>query len=155
MQKELFHRRIAVEERKRKEMSKNKPLSNEEKDQRLLEVFHEGQEFYQQKELEKLVKGMPQKQVSETLKRLVAKGAVSTGKIGPSNFYWSFPESVVIIKAQQKDELKEKMNALSDKLDTLEAALKSEQVNFQLHFHLKLIQSPHTRRKHKMMEKMD
>lgn len=129
MQKELFHRRIAVKERK--EMSRNNPLSNEEKSLKLLEVLHEGQEFYQLKELEKLakVKGMAQKQVSETLKRLVAEGIVSSEKIGPSNFYWSFPDKHVVNKGQEKEAIKNERNALNEKLVTLEAALKSEQVN--------------------------
>jgi transcription initiation factor IIE alpha subunit len=112
-------------------MSRNKPLSNEEKGRKLLEVFHGGQEFYQIKELEKLAKekGIVQKQVSETLKRLVDEGLVSSRKMGPSNFYWSFPENVVTAKGQQTDEMKAKKNTLENKLVTLEAALKSKQVN--------------------------
>lgn len=112
-------------------MSRNKQLSNEEKGRKLLEVFHEGQEFYQIKELEKLAKdkGIAQKQVSEAVKRLVDDGLVFSDKIGPSNFYWSFPDNLTATKGQQKNEMKEKENALNDKLFTLEAALKSEQVN--------------------------
>lgn len=134
-------------------MSKNKQTSDNEKEKKLLEVFHEYQEFYHIKDLEKLVKnvGISQKQVSIVLKRLVERNLVKSKKIGPSIYYWSFPEELVVNKDQQKNNLKEEMKALDVKLVTLEEAL---QVNNQLLFSpsLKLIQ--HAHRKRRKMEKM-
>lgn len=114
-------------------MSKNKQISDSEKEKKMLEVFHEYQEFYHIKDLEKLVKnvGISQKQVSAVLKHLLEKNLVKSKKIGPSIYYWSFPEELVVNKDQQKNDLKEEMKALDDKLVTLEEAL---QVNNQLLF---------------------
>lgn len=111
-------------------MSKNKVLSRDEKRDRLLKIFHEGQEFYQLKELEKLgkAKGLIQNQVKELLEMVVDDGLVDSEKIGSSLFYWSFPNKVFKTKQKQLEELKDTNRMLSDKLVTLEAALKSEQV---------------------------
>lgn len=111
-------------------MSKNKVLSRDEKRSRLLKIFHEGQEFYQLKELEKLgkEKGLIQNQVKEILEALIDEGLVDSGKIGSSLFYWSFPNKALKKKQQQVEELKDTRRMLNDKLVTLEAALKSEQV---------------------------
>lgn len=106
-------------------------LSREEKKMRLLEVFHEGQEFYQLKDLEKMAKdkGIIQNQVKEILHMLVEDDAlVDSSKIGSLQFYWSFPNKVLKIKIKQLDDLKGSKQSLKDKLVTLEAALKSEQV---------------------------
>lgn len=111
-------------------MSKNKQVTSNEKE-KLLKVFHEYQEFYHIKDLEKLVKdvGISQKRVSEVLKRLLEENLVKSKKIGPSIYYWSFPEELVN-KDQQKNDLKEKMKALDDKLVTMEEALQVNQLLF-------------------------
>lgn len=101
---------------------------------RLLELFHEGQEFYQLKDLEKMAKdkGINQNQVKEILQLLVDDALVDSDKIGSSLFYWSFPNKVLKIKRKLLNELRDTKRALTDKLVTLETALKSEQVNNSL-----------------------
>lgn len=149
----MFHRGIAVGGEKEEKMSKNKQI-NEENERKLLEVFHEGQEFYSSKEVEKLakVKGISQKQVSDTLKRLKNQNLINEKRIGSAFYYWSFPENLLITKEKQKNHLKDEMNALDDKLVTLEAEL---QVNNQLLCALFLkLYHKHARRKRRKMEKM-
>lgn len=111
-------------------MSKSKILSREEKRARLLSMFHEGQEFYQIKELEKMAKekGLNQNQIKDILQMLVDDGVVDSDKIGSMLFYWSFPNKACKIKQKQAEELKATRKTLDHKLVTLEAALKSEQV---------------------------
>lgn len=110
-------------------MSKSKILSRDEKRARLLEIFHESQEFYQLKDLEKLskAKGLIQNQVKTILETLVNEELVDSEKIGASQYYWSFANKALKAK-RQKGELKDTRKMLDDKLVTLEAALKSEQV---------------------------
>lgn len=111
-------------------MSKSKILSRDEKRARLLEIFHESQEFYQLKDLEKLskAKGLIQNQVKTILETLVNEELVDSEKIGASQYYWSFANKALKAKQRQKGELKDTRKMLDDKLVTLEAALKSEQV---------------------------
>ncbi|KAI5712028.1 meiotic nuclear division protein 1 homolog isoform X1 [Diaphorina citri] len=75
-------------------MSKKKGLSVEEKRTGLLELFHEKEEFFQLKELEKLApkeKGIISQSVKEILQSLVDDGLVESEKIGTSTYFWSFP----------------------------------------------------------------
>lgn len=105
-------------------------LSRDEKRTRLLEIFHEGQEFYQLKDLEKMAKdkGINQNQVKEILEALVDNALADSGKIGSSFFYWSFPNKILKMKQAELNELKSLKVTLKDKLVTLESALKSQQV---------------------------
>lgn len=105
-------------------------LSRAEKRARLLEIFHETQSFYQLKDLEQLAKekGLNVKQVKEILQSLVDDEQVDSDRIGPSNFYWSFTNKLFNTKLKKVDEMKDTKLLLSDKLGTLAAALKSEQV---------------------------
>lgn len=142
-------------------MSKHKVLSRDEKRDRLLKVFREGQEFYQLKELEKLAKekGLNQNQVKDILQALVDDGLVDSDKIGPSLFYWRLPNKDLKTKQKQLSELKDTNRMLSDKLVTLEAALKSEQVRNRVNNESQMLRSScsfalssssHRLRKHKM-----
>lgn len=92
--------------------------------------MRDGREFYQLKDLEKLAKdnGVNQNQVKELLQSLLDDAEVDSDKIGSSRFYWSFPNKRLKEKQKQADLLRRTRVMLSDKLVTLEAALKSEQV---------------------------
>lgn len=111
-------------------MSKKSSLSREQKRERLLQIFHDDEEFYQLKDLEKMAKerGLIQKQVKEILQTLLDDGLVDSDKIGSSLFYWSFSNKLQTAKEKQKEELRDTKAKLDDKLVTLEAALKSKQV---------------------------
>jgi DNA-binding transcriptional MerR regulator len=125
MQEELFHRRITEEERK---MSKG--LSREEKRQRLLRIFHEDQEFYQCKDLEKIAKdkGLNPSQIKDLLNDLLDEELINIEKVASSLFYWSFPNKFLKTKEKTVAELRTQNNDLNNKLVTLEAAFKGEQV---------------------------
>lgn len=74
-------------------MSK-KGLNFEEKKHKMLQLFHEKNEFFQLKELEKIApkeKGIVANSVKEVVQALVNDGAVDTDKIGSSIYFWSFP----------------------------------------------------------------
>jgi len=122
---------LAAKRRERREeirkMSR-KSLSREEKCAKLLKIFHDTNEFYSLKELEKLAKetGMVIKDVKEILQSLVDDGRVESDKISQSLYFWSFANRIHQTKQKQLDELRKTEAALRDKLVTLQA-LKSEQ----------------------------
>ena len=78
-------------------MSK-KGLSVEEKRKRMLDFFFEKQDFFQLKDLEKLVpleKGIVLQSVKDILTSLVDDGLVDSEKIGTSVYYWSLPSKAL------------------------------------------------------------
>lgn len=101
-----------------------------ERCQKLLQVFHEGLEFYQAKDLEKPAKekGIPAKLIPELLKALVEEDLIDSDKIGSSVFYWSFPNKIRKVKSQQLEQLNAKKQELHDKVTKLEAKLESQKV---------------------------
>lgn len=105
-------------------------MSREEKRAKLLQVFHEGREFYQLKELEKSAKekNLNQNQVKEILQALVDDELVDSEKFGSTVFYWSFPNKVLKSQRKKREDLRATKKEIDDKLVTLEAALKAEQV---------------------------
>lgn len=111
-------------------MSKSKPVGREEKQARLLKIFHESQDFYQLKDLERLAKekGLNQNQVKEILNLLVDDGLIDSDRIGSSLFYWSFPNKTLKLQQKKLNELREMKLAVKSKLEMLEASLKSKQV---------------------------
>lgn len=77
---------------------KGKGLSFEEKRKRMEEFFHEKQDFFQLKDLEKMVpkeKGIVAQTVKEVLQSLVDDSLVTCEKIGTSNYFWSFPSAAL------------------------------------------------------------
>lgn len=75
-------------------MSKRKPLSAEEKQVKLLELFHETNDVYQLRDLERIAsqeKGIVMQAVKGTLQELVDNELVHCEKIAGSLYYWSFP----------------------------------------------------------------
>lgn len=69
-------------------------LSNDEKKKRMLEFFHEKQEFFQLKDVEKLCsqeKGITVQTIKDILLSLVDDGLIESDKIGTSTYYWSLP----------------------------------------------------------------
>jgi Fe2+ or Zn2+ uptake regulation protein len=72
-------------------MASKRGLNAEEKRKRMLEFFHEKQEFFQLKEVEKLCsseKGITLNTVKDILTSLVDDGLVDSEKIGISIYYW-------------------------------------------------------------------
>jgi len=89
-----------------------KGLSYEEKRSKTLEYFHETKDFYQLKELEKLLpksKGIISQSVKEVIESLIADGTVTSEKIGTSVYYWSFPSKALMVKKTRLAELEHKV----------------------------------------------
>lgn len=105
-------------------------MSREEKRAKLLQVFHEGQGFYQLKEVEKLAKekNLNQNQVKEILQALADEELVDSEKFGSTIFFWSFPNKALKTQRKKREELRATKKEEEDKLVTLETALKAEQV---------------------------
>lgn len=75
-------------------MSKKRPLSAEEKETKLLELFHDTNDVYQLKDLERLApqeKGIVLQSVKTTLQNLVDKDLVKSDRMSGSLYFWSFP----------------------------------------------------------------
>lgn len=80
-------------------MSRNKPLSKEEKCKRLRELFSETKDVYLLKEVEKVAsktKGIVEKTVEEVLKEVVDDGHIHSEKIGTSIYFWAFPSESIV-----------------------------------------------------------
>lgn len=76
-------------------MSKKRGLSLEDKRNQLLLIFHESQDFYLLRELEKIGprKGVISQSVKDVLQSLVDDDLVLKDKIGTSVYFWSLPSS--------------------------------------------------------------
>lgn len=76
-------------------MSKKRGLSLEDKRGQLLQIFHESQDYYLLRELEKLGprKGVVSQTVKDVLQSLVDDDLVFKDKIGTSVYFWSLPSS--------------------------------------------------------------
>ncbi|MEN2499301.1 MAG: hypothetical protein MHMPM18_003523, partial [Marteilia pararefringens] len=97
-----------------------KGLSFEEKRTKMLEVFHEREEFFQLKDLEKICpksKGITPMSVKEVLKSLVDDDIVESDKIGVSTYYWS-----LMSKSYQK--ISKKLGDLKQSISNQERELK-------------------------------
>ena len=78
----------------------SKRLTMDEKRKKAVEYFHETNDYYTLKELEKSlpkVKGIVGQTVKEVIEGLVADGLVTTEKVGTSNYYWSYPGQATLM----------------------------------------------------------
>lgn len=111
-------------------------LSTEEKRKRMLEFFHEKQEFFQLKDMEKLCsaeKGITVQTIKDVLTSLVDDGLVESEKIDTSIYYWSLPskalmkrkENIKTLESELKHET-ERNKLLNDKLDAYRSTSNDE-----------------------------
>ncbi|KAM7354226.1 meiotic nuclear division protein 1 homolog isoform 1-T3 [Cochliomyia hominivorax] len=108
-------------------MSKKKPLSAEEKQINLLELFHESNDVYQLKDLERLApqeKGIVMQSVKATLQELVDNGLVQSAKISGSLYYWSFPSENLQQLQRQLNEVESKTAKVQQKIEETQTKLK-------------------------------
>ncbi|OAG32034.1 hypothetical protein NEDG_00509 [Nematocida displodere] len=107
------------------EMNRTKPLSMEEKENRIHALLQEHNTFYTLKEIEKLapkVKGVVAQSVKEVLETLVADNRIKEQKIGSSTYFWSFMSDILI---QKENHIKSLMHTISTYKETI-AALTSK-----------------------------
>ena len=105
-------------------MSRNKPLSKEEKRLRLKALFTETKDVYLLKELEKIApkeKGIVAKTVEEVLKEIVDDNLVHSEKIGTSIYFWQFPSEDVVKQECEIADLQKELDAKTQKVDELTA----------------------------------
>ncbi|CAF0867558.1 unnamed protein product [Brachionus calyciflorus] len=112
-------------------------LSADEKRKRMMDFFHEKQDFFQLKDIEKLCsqeKGITIQTVKDVLASLVDDGLVESEKIGTSIYYWSLPsralnkrqESIKKIEQELKNE-KEKSESYKQSLANFETSEDDEE----------------------------
>ncbi|KAJ2341179.1 Meiotic nuclear division protein 1, partial [Coemansia sp. RSA 2673] len=92
-------------------------LTIEEKRKRMMDIFHESQEPFLLKELEKIghkQKGIVPQSIKDVVQSLVDDGMCHCEKIGTSNYYWAFP-SEAAIKRQNR------LKTLEDTVEQMEA----------------------------------
>lgn len=107
-------------------MSSKRGLSNEEKRKRMLEWFHEKQEFFQLKDVEKSCsteKGITQQSIKDVLTSLVDDGLVESEKIGTSVYFWSLPSKALKKRHDQVTQNDEDLKAEKEKNARLTATL--------------------------------
>jgi Mnd1 HTH domain/Leucine zipper with capping helix domain len=108
-------------------MSRKKPLSLEEKMKRMLDLLQEKDDFFNQKELEKLApkeKGIVPQSVREVLDILVSDGTARTEKVGASNYYWSFKSDARVSKENRRRGQEEELEALAQTREGLREKIK-------------------------------
>lgn len=107
-------------------MSSKRGLSNEEKRKRMLEWFHETQEFFQLKDVEKSCsteKGITQQSIKDVLTSLVDDGLVESEKIGTSVYFWSLPSKALKKRRDQVSQNDADLKAEKEKNARLNATL--------------------------------
>eukprot|EP00897_Mesotaenium_endlicherianum_P002511 jgi/Mesen1/2288/ME000154S01454 len=95
-------------------MSKKRGLSLEEKRSEMLKIFHETEDFFLLKDLEKLGprKGVISQSVKDVVQSLVDDDLVCRDKIGTSIYFWSLP-------SQAENQLRRAQAKLEQELVTL------------------------------------
>ncbi|CAM9762536.1 unnamed protein product [Laminaria digitata] len=85
-----------------------KGLSLEEKRAKILNIYHGTKSIFSLKEIEKAAskQGVVSQTVKDVNQSLVDDGLVDMDKIGPSNFFWSFPSKAVVNRQNLVDSLK-------------------------------------------------
>nr|AEB78308.1 meiotic nuclear division protein 1 [Undaria pinnatifida] len=85
-----------------------KGLSLEEKRAKILNIYHGTKSIFSLKEIEKAAskQGVVSQTIKDVNQSLVDDGLVDMDKIGPSNFFWSFPSKAVVDRQNLIDSLK-------------------------------------------------
>ena len=110
-------------------MSKKRGLSLEEKQERVLEIFHTKKDVFLLKELEKIAykeKGVVTQSVKDVVQSLVDDDLISSDKIGSSIYYWGFPSSALVLKKNKLADLTNNLQKCSSKLDSVRNSLNDE-----------------------------
>lgn len=105
-------------------------LSNDEKKKRMLEFFHEKQEFFQLKDVEKLCsqeKGITVQTIKDVLVSLVDDGLIESDKIGTSIYYWSLPSNALNKRQNNISMIEKKLKEETEKNSYYKEMLKNYQ----------------------------
>ncbi|KAJ2606035.1 Meiotic nuclear division protein 1 [Coemansia sp. RSA 1804] len=101
-------------------------LTIDEKRKRMMEIFHESQEPYLLKELEKIgpkQKGIVSQTVKDVVQSLVDDSMCYCEKIGTSNYFWSFPSETAVKRQNKTKELEAEIGQLETKGRDLETSI--------------------------------
>ncbi|KAJ1732645.1 Meiotic nuclear division protein 1, partial [Coemansia biformis] len=87
-------------------------LNLDEKRKRMLDIFHESQEPFLLKELERIgpkQKGIVAQSVKDVVQSLVDDGLCHCEKVGTSNFFWAFPSEAAVKRQNKKRALEKEL----------------------------------------------
>lgn len=100
-------------------MSKKRGLSLEEKRERLLAGFHDSEDVFVLKEVEKMgvSKGVTIQSVKDVLQSLVDDDLVHQERIGASNYFWAFPSEEAVRLEMELQELQKRKEGLEVRLE--------------------------------------
>lgn len=107
-------------------MASKRGLSNDEKRKRMLDWFHEKQEFFQLKDVEKHCsadKGITQQSIKDVLTSLVDDGLIDSEKIGTSVYFWSLPSKALQKRREQVRRIEEDLKSENEKSARLTSTL--------------------------------
>jgi DNA-binding transcriptional MerR regulator len=123
-------------------MASKRGLSTDEKKKRMLEFFHEKQDFFQLKDVEKICsteKGITVNTIKDILTNLVDDGHVDSEKIGTSVYYWCLPSKALknrketVANIEKETDFETSKNAqIKAKLEKFKAAEDDEEKRQQL-----------------------
>ncbi|KAI7881753.1 meiotic nuclear division protein 1 [Lichtheimia hyalospora FSU 10163] len=106
-----------------------KGISLDEKRRRMEKYLHETCDFFQLKELEKAGPklGVVQQSVKEVVQGLIDDGLVCSDKIGPSNYYWSYPSAAEQAIRSKEEQLQAKLDQERKKNEQLKREIELAQ----------------------------
>ncbi|KAJ1946373.1 Meiotic nuclear division protein 1, partial [Linderina macrospora] len=105
-------------------------LTVDEKRKRMMDIFHESQDVFLLKELEKIgpkQKGIVAQTVKDVVQSLVDDGMCHAEKIGSSNYFWSFPSEAAIKRRNKIADLEKDIGQIDTKIDALGSSIEKAQ----------------------------
>ncbi|XP_063972615.1 meiotic nuclear division protein 1 homolog [Diachasmimorpha longicaudata] len=112
----------------------SKRVTLDEKRARILQIFHERQDFFTLKEIEKIAsqeKGIVVQTVKDVLQALVDDGLVNSDKIGSAIYFWAFPGEKLVAVEKRISETNKLIVAAEFKLQKLNAEIEKIPVDKQ------------------------
>ncbi|KAJ2686258.1 Meiotic nuclear division protein 1, partial [Coemansia spiralis] len=106
-------------------------LNLDEKRKRMMEIFHESQEPFLLKELEKIgpkQKGIVAQSVKDVVQSLVDDGMCHCEKVGTSNFFWAFPSEAAVKRQNKKQALEKELAQAEAAKEELTASIARAQL---------------------------
>ncbi|THK32901.1 meiotic nuclear division protein 1 homolog [Diachasma alloeum] len=106
----------------------SKRVTLDEKRTRMLQIFHEREDFFTLKEIEKISsqeKGIVVQSVKDVLQALVDDGLVNSAKIGSAIYFWAFPGEKIVAVEQRIAETNKVIVAAEFKLQKLNAEMET------------------------------
>lgn len=109
-----------------------KPMKQEEKREKMLEIFEKHKSFFKMQELEKLgvkEKGIIEKTIKDVVLSLLYDDLICSEKVGTSTYYWSNNNKKLVQLIKDKQKLEQENIDLNSKISSIKKELVLENKN--------------------------